>query len=257
MPYNTENREYKRGLDLNLFGQTRAFDKKEAEETRVIPYVISTETKDRHGTVVLSDGWELDNFNRNPIVDFNHRSLSDWFLMADHEEHRNVIGSSSAPIVKNKELLADATFAKAEVNPKAEEIFQMVLNGFLRASSVVFVPTQPGRWGEGSEAIGKENETYYFQRQELYSWGPVIYPSNTGAGKRNAPKHLKTKTALFAYKMLREMVPDGMPDQELQALTLQRLLDFAEGRIETLSGAPSKGIEEQIARQRQRLALGF
>ncbi len=41
-------------------------------EERTAEFVISTESIDRHGTVFKMDGWELEAYNRNPIVCYNH-----------------------------------------------------------------------------------------------------------------------------------------------------------------------------------------
>src|SRR5580765_8146113 len=37
-------------------------------------YILSDATVDRYGDVVDSNGWLLDNFNKNPIALFNHNS---------------------------------------------------------------------------------------------------------------------------------------------------------------------------------------
>ena len=41
-------------------------------EKRTAEFVISTESIDRHGTVFKLAGWDLENYNRNPIVAYNH-----------------------------------------------------------------------------------------------------------------------------------------------------------------------------------------
>ena len=40
------------------------------EETRTIPFVISDDSKDRHSTVLSTDGWDLEAYNRNGIVGY-------------------------------------------------------------------------------------------------------------------------------------------------------------------------------------------
>lgn len=245
-----QKREFKRGMDLSTYGQTRAFDIKEAEENREIPFVISNEQKDRHGSVILTSGWNFEDFKRNPIVDFNHRAMPSFW--AEEKEHLRVIAKSSIPEIVGTEVHANATFAPAEVNPEAEEIFQMVLNGFIRSASVVFMPTNKGTYGRDDEGAGMENETYYYNGQDLYSWGPVTIPSNTGAGTREVPAHLKNKAGAFAFQVLRQICPLEIEDNDLKKLSFTEIMDFAEGKaIQPIS----KGLEPAI--QRQRLQLGL
>ena len=244
----------KRGFDLDLVGNARAFDPVEAEKTRTVPFVISTETKDRHGTIVLSDGWDFTSFNRNPIVDFNHNAMPSFY---SEDEHLEIIGKSSAPVVVGKEVHADATFATKEINEKADQIFNMILGGFIRAASVVFRPTKRGEWGKGEEALGKANETYYYPAVELYSWGPVSIPSNTGAGTRKFDFSRKSDFDRFAFGMLREVCPLEISDEDMRKLSLGEILDFTEEGINNRGGYVGAGLEEQIAIQRQKIQLGL
>ena len=39
-----------------------------------LDFVLSDETVDRMGEIITADGWELDNFKKNPIALFNHNS---------------------------------------------------------------------------------------------------------------------------------------------------------------------------------------
>ena len=245
---------YKRGLDLDLFGQTRAFDVEEAQETRAIPFTISTEMKDRHGTVVRSDGWNFENFHRHPIVDFNHQATPSWFPLED--EHLCIIAKSSSPEIVEKEVRATATFATKEVNEKADQVFNMVLGGFIRAASVVFRPLERGYWGQEEEAMGRESETFYFPKVELYSWGPVTIPSNVGAGTRDIKPAMKDKAVNFAFEVLRQLCPEQIADEDIKKLSLGEKLDFTEEGIKRNNGGTGPTMEEQIAIQRQRLQLG-
>jgi len=49
------------GKNKRLVFGTRADLPKDVEESRIIPFVLSTYTKDRHSTVLNQDGWSLDN----------------------------------------------------------------------------------------------------------------------------------------------------------------------------------------------------
>lgn len=168
-----------RGLN-HLTGTVRAFDRAKAEETRTVEFVISDETRDRHGTVIPVKAWKLENFNRNGIVGYQHEVYGDGFAPSDPDD---IIGLGEA-FMENGKLIGRVTFEPAEVNPKAEKIFQKVLMGTLKATSVGFIETKKGKWGEGPEARGAENATYYFGEVELLEFSIVNIPSNPAALRR-------------------------------------------------------------------------
>jgi hypothetical protein len=154
-------------------------------ESRIIPFTLSTYTKDRHGTVLNQDGWRLENYRKNPVVGYAHH-LSVGLLVDPNPDY--IIGKSInlyfTGTGKSKALVADCEFEPAEINPLAEKVFRKVLFGSLRSASVGFIPG-PGSYGEGSEEMGGENETFYYAFQDLIEWSIVNIPSNPDAGKRS------------------------------------------------------------------------
>jgi hypothetical protein len=50
---------------------------------------------------------------------------------------------------------------------------------------VGFVPIGKGKYGEGDQAQGRSNETYFFEGQELLEWSIVHVPSNRGSVGRS------------------------------------------------------------------------
>ena len=108
-------------------GQIRAFDRSKAEETRTVQFVISSSDKDRHRSVVNMDNWNLENFNANPIVGYQHNVYGGNMCTPDDPD--DVIGSGRAWVEETngrKELIGEVTFEPADVNPKAEKIFRNV-----------------------------------------------------------------------------------------------------------------------------------
>ena len=168
--------------ELNhLTGTVRAFDRKTAEETRTVDFIISDESRDRHGTVIPLKAWNLENFNRNGIVGYQHEVYGDGFFMPSDPD--DVIGTGSA-FVEDGKLIGRVTFEPAEINPKAEKIFQKVLHGSLKATSVGFIENTPGDYGEGEEARNGKCPTYYFGEVELLEFSIVNIPSNPNAMRR-------------------------------------------------------------------------
>jgi hypothetical protein len=153
-----------------------------AEESRTIPFVLSTFKKDRHGTVLNQDNWMLDNYRSNPVVAYQHM-LSGGLCTDPNPD--NIIGKSLSIDVENRQLVALAQFEEKEMNPLAEKIFRKLLFGSLSRTSVGFLEIGESRFGEGDEAQGRDNETLYFGGQELLEWSVVNLPSNPEAGKRD------------------------------------------------------------------------
>lgn len=165
------------------FGHTRSIPK-DVEDTREIEFVISSEQRDRHGTVLLLDNWELANYKKNPVVGFNHPFLSGSEAVDKNPDLTIGSCTSIRKDIKNRLLIAKVRFEPKSINPLAEKIFRKVLFGTYRSTSVGFVETKRGSYGTGKEAVGQDNETYYFGGQELIEFSIVKIPSNTDATVR-------------------------------------------------------------------------
>jgi len=143
-------------------------------EKRQVEFVISTEAVDTYRTVFKLDGWDLADYTRNPIVCYQHRANSD--------DPDNIIGTSTVR-VEGDELIGTVTFEPAEINPRAEKIFQKVQSGTLRMASVG-ANVQTARFGV--EENEEDPEVLYFTKQRLMEWSVVSVGSNPDAHKRNA-----------------------------------------------------------------------
>jgi hypothetical protein len=166
--------------NTHQLGEVRALAPN-VEETRTVQFVISSSTRDRHRTVLDPKKWQLDNFNRNGIVGYQHNVYGDG--MCDGPNPDDVIGKGRA-FLEGDQLIGEVTFEPAEINPQAEKIFRKVLFGSLRATSVGFAEIGKGAYGTGKEARGAAEETYYFAGQELLEFSIVNIPSNPDATKR-------------------------------------------------------------------------
>ena len=153
-------------------------------EKRQVEFVISSEAVDSYGTVFKMDGWDLSGYNRNPIVCYQHRANSD--------DPDNIIGTSTVRI-DGEELLALVTFESAEINPRAEKIFQKVQSGTLRMASVG-ANVQKARLGV--EENGEDPDVLYFTEQRLMEWSVVSVGSNPDAHKRNSETLAEMRTSL-------------------------------------------------------------
>lgn len=144
---------------------------------RRMTFVASDATRDSYGTVLLPDGWELDRFNKNPIIGYMH----DVHYASDPDA---VIGKGRA-YVEDDRLMVDVEFEPEGMNEKADKVWKKLEFGTLNAVSVGFAALE-GRWGEGEEGPGKKNETYYYTRMDLLEVSVVAIPANPNALKNDA-----------------------------------------------------------------------
>lgn len=209
---------------------TRAAIPADAEESRIIPFVLSTFNKDRHGTVLNQDNWNLDNYRLNPVVAYQH-TLSGGMCTDPNPDY--VIGKSVSIGLEgaglDRQLIASAQFEPADVNPLAEKIFRKVLFGSLSRSSVGFMEMGQGKFGTGEEAEGRSEETYYFAGQELLEWSVVNLPSNPQAGKRDFLKKMREEgyvALMYAFKEL----GGKFKLSEIEEMTVRDILTLLDGK---------------------------
>jgi HK97 family phage prohead protease len=137
-----------------------------ATEDRTFTFVFSDESVDRYGDVIFARGWDLANFNANPIALFGH----------DAGTVENVIGRAKNVRVEGSRLIGDIEFMSADVNPNAEAVYQMVKGGFLKTVSVGF---QPIEWELAKDKSRPQGVN--FKKQELLEISIVPIPANANA----------------------------------------------------------------------------
>ena len=202
-----------------ISGEIRAFDRAKAEETRTVEFVISDETRDRHGTVIPIKSWDIKNYNKNGIVGYQHEVYGGW-----GEPNPDLILGRGEAFVEDGKLIGRVTFEPAEINPLAEKIFQKVLHGTLKATSVGFRETVRGAWGEDEEAVNGKNPTYYFGQVELLEISIVNIPSNPNALRRT----IEEETTARQDKEEIQRLGGQIIAQQAEIETLKSKLEFTE-----------------------------
>jgi HK97 family phage prohead protease/HK97 family phage major capsid protein len=124
-------------------------------------FVLSDETPDRMDDVILSDGWDLKHFKKNPIALFAHRS--DF-----------PIGKWSNLRIEDKQLRGHLELAPVGTSHRIDEIIRLVDAGVLKAVSVGFRPT------EYEEREGTD-WGYTYVKSELVECSLVTVPANPNA----------------------------------------------------------------------------
>ena len=126
-----------------------------------VEFILSDATPDRMGDVIDADGWDLANFNKNPVALFNHRS--DF-----------PIGKWNNLRVANGKLRGHLQLAPEGTSDRIDEIRRLVDADILRAVSVGFMPIK-------SEPLTKDSHGTRFLNSELVETSLVAIPANPNA----------------------------------------------------------------------------
>ncbi|MFT8245206.1 phage major capsid protein [Roseomonas sp. BN140053] len=142
-----------------------------------LDFVISDGSRDRHGTRINPAGWELTNFQRNPIALFGHSS---GFPIGRWENIR----------MEGGKLLGRLVLASKGTSARIDELVSLVEQGILRAVSVGFSVLEYGVPGKSP---------YDYMKQELAEVSLVSVPSNTNALARARGLNISPETLSLAF----------------------------------------------------------
>ena len=126
-----------------------------------LDFVLSDATPDRYGDVIDANGWVLDNFKKNPIALFNHRSdfpIGRWENLA----------------IKDGALRGHLHMAPKGTSDRIDELRALIDAGILRAVSVGFMPIE-------SKARSRTEMGELYLKQELVETSLVSVPANPNA----------------------------------------------------------------------------
>jgi HK97 family phage prohead protease/HK97 family phage major capsid protein len=137
--------------------------KTHAGEVKGSTFVLSDQSVDRMGDIIMLDGWKLSNFKRNPIALFGHSSS---FPIGTWKDLR----------VENSELRGELELAPEGTSPRIDEIRRLVDAKILRAVSVGFRPIKHEPLDEKDPWSGSR-----FLQQELVECSLVSVPANANA----------------------------------------------------------------------------
>jgi HK97 family phage prohead protease len=140
------------------------------EKQRIVDFIISTEAIDRMGDRIFVDGWDLSAFKKNPIVLFAHDSNSPPIGRA----------VSIKRDLKKSQLKSRAEFMTSDISPFADSIFKMIVGGFLKATSVGFMPIE-FEISEEEERMDGPFRGIDFVKSELMEFSIVPIPANREA----------------------------------------------------------------------------
>lgn len=144
------------------------------DEKRQISYLVSDETPDRVGDIIKVTGWDLVQYRQNPVILWAHD------------------GSSVPPIGRSENvrrryepeprLTADVEFAPKEAYEFADTIYQLATRGFIKATSVGFMPLETMEVDKKArEELGLGRYGQVFTKAELMEISIVSVPANPSA----------------------------------------------------------------------------
>lgn len=136
---------------------------------RQLKFTISTEAIDRDHDKVSQDGWQLDNYKKNPVV------------LWGHDASQLPVGKCVALSIENGDLCAVVEFVPGEINTMAESVYQLCLRGFLSATSVGFMPLEWEFSEEEERGADSYNGGVDFKTCELMEFSIVNVPANPEA----------------------------------------------------------------------------
>lgn len=209
------------------------------DESRSFLAVASTEDLDRDNDRIMADGWDLENFVKNPVVPWSHRY------------GEPPVAQATEVYVENGKLMFRPKFATKETYDFADTIFRLYKGGFLRSFSVGFMPKRYEVVDRDEKGQGK-GRGYDFLEQELWEISAVTVPANPNALAAAKQKGVisEEEAAALAGPESAEAPntlggfegPAAAGENEPYSEHLKRLDDILEG-INALTGAVSGLVE--------------
>jgi HK97 family phage prohead protease len=132
--------------------------------THVLDFVSSDETLDRYSEIISASGWDLANYQRNPVFQNAHQYGDVIFTL----------GKALVTEVQGGQLRQRIQFA-TDINPMARIAYGLYRGKFLNAVSVGFVPI---RWENGTDKTSYRRK---YLEQELLEVSAVGIPANPNA----------------------------------------------------------------------------
>lgn len=132
-----------------------------AAKVNGLEFVLSDETPDRMDDIIMSDGWDLANFKKNPIALFGHQSSFP-------------VGKWANLRVVDKQLRGHLELAPEGTSERIDEIRRLVDADILRAVSVGFRPKE-------SKPRAETDFGVFFTKSELVECSLVSVPANPNA----------------------------------------------------------------------------
>jgi len=215
--------------------------KSDVEESRTVEFIINSGRKDRHKDVLNYKNWDLEAYNANPIVGYQHNVYGDNMCLPPNPD--DVLGKGKAYLDTYKGmdvLVSSVEFEPKEINPTAEKVFRKVLFGSLNAASVGIVPIGGEIKTEYTkDANGKVTDhTNYWPGQALLEWSVVNIPANADALRKSLKNH-----TIASLEFVQRLLEDKSL-KDIKQMKVQEILDVIEKKY---VAAPVEQLEIELS----------
>lgn len=128
-------------------------------------FIMSDESVDRMGDVIKADGWELNDFKRNPIALWGHN-------------HAMPVGTWENVRVEGKKLIGRLKMAAEGTSAEIDTLRRLIEQRIIKAVSVGFAPIEQEPMDEKSDPFWGP---FKFIKQALHECSLVSVPANPNA----------------------------------------------------------------------------
>lgn len=137
-------------------------------ESRTVEIIASDFSLDSYGTRIDPNGWELEQFKRNPAICLQHDSYDDLPVAAALPETIRIEG---------EQLRMTIQFPPEGTSEDSDRAFKLIAAGVLRGVSVGFDPSE---WSDEEEKLpdGRILSVRVYRKQRLMEVSFVTIPSN-------------------------------------------------------------------------------
>lgn len=108
-------------------------DSVDDEKRTISGVVVSDETLDAHDSIIRASGWDLNRYEKNPILLWAHKGSQPW----EPPKPEDVLGTTRTRVDAGR-LVSDFVFSAKGVNPQADMVFEQMKAKIIRAASVGF-----------------------------------------------------------------------------------------------------------------------
>lgn len=223
-------------------------------EPNALRLVISDNGTDRQRDTIDTQGWELTDYKRNPVVLWAHDYGTDMWGGAS--PNIPVVGRAPRTFIEGPQLISIPEFTPKDIHPFGWTVGELLRNGFLNAASVGF---QPLEWVYNEIRQGVD-----FLKQLLLEYSIVPIPANPRALVEARSMGIDLGPLRdWAVKMLDLGVDDGLvvvPRKTLEdamaVMQARKIFSFAEPVGALSPGDFRKALSADEFHQRLKHELG-
>ncbi len=172
----------------------------DVDKRRVTGAVMSTDAVDRMGDIIKVNGWQLDDFKKNPQLLWVHNSRDLPLGKVLKPRRGKTSGGLNA-------LMSDEEYHSEDENPHAELVFRLVAKGALPGRSVGFrgIEIKRPENDDEREKLGLGRWGVLYLKAELLEDSVVPIPANQTALQEKA-----LERARLVYEEARETLPESV-----------------------------------------------